>query len=88
MTDSVRDPAASRADDFQGDVGRVLAYHRLSKHHLGRYAPGPDGLDWANQPDPFRTYAGAPAVDLPLLADAIVASYGDLYLPGAIAPKV
>ena len=38
------------------------ATNRLSKHHLGRYAPGPDGLDWANQPDPFRTFAGAPVV--------------------------
>ncbi len=31
-------------------------YHERSKHRLTRYAPGPGGLDWANQPDPFRYY--------------------------------
>ena len=31
-----------------------------------RYAPGPGLLDWANQPEPFRTWAGAPVVELPL----------------------
>ena len=46
----------------------VLDYHERSKHHLNRYAPGPDGLDWASQPDPFRRYAGAPDLELPLLA--------------------
>ncbi len=70
-----------------GDADRILAYHRLSKHHPNRYAPSPDQLDWANQPDPFRTYAGAPAVDLPLLADAVAASYDDLYRPGDVRPR-
>ncbi len=69
------------------DVRRVLSYHRRSKHHLDRTAEGPDNLDWANQPDPFRTFAGAPGIDLPLLADAITASYGALYTPGAVAPR-
>ncbi|HEX6003303.1 MAG TPA: SagB/ThcOx family dehydrogenase [Burkholderiales bacterium] len=47
----------------------LLEYHRRSKHHLDRYAPGPGRLDWANQPDPFRRYAGAVAINLPLAAD-------------------
>ena len=64
----------------------MLAYHELSKHHLHRYAPSPGRLDWANQPDPFRTFAGAPAVELPLLADALSTPYADLYNPGAVAP--
>ena len=34
----------------------VLAYHERSKHRLERYARGPGRLDWANQPDPFRTF--------------------------------
>src|SRR5204863_3512021 len=42
---------------------------------------------WANQPDPFRTFAGAPAVDLPLLADALPASFADLHVPGRVAPR-
>ena len=41
----------------------ALAYHQHSKHHPQRYAPGPGGLDWASQPDPFRRFAGAPRVE-------------------------
>ncbi len=47
----------------------VYQYHHESKHHPERYAPGPGGLDWATQPDPFRVYEGAPALDLDLGAD-------------------
>ena len=57
----------------------VLAYHEGSKHHLDRYAPGPGGLDWATQPDPFRRFAGAPQVDLPLLAGELPARWDDLF---------
>jgi len=52
------------------DLDLVYAYHQASKHQPERYAPGPGGLDWANQPDPFRVYPGAPWIDLPLGADA------------------
>src|SRR5947208_10449067 len=61
------------------NVARVLAYHQLSKHHPHHYAPSPGHLDWANQPDPFRTFAGAPRVELPLLADALSTPFADLY---------
>lgn len=59
----------------------ILSYHEATKHHLSRYARGPGGLDWANQPDPFRTFAGAPAVELPLLADGLATSFAGLYGP-------
>lgn len=52
-------------------LAQVIAYHQASKHHLNRYAPGPGGLDWANQPDPFRRYAGASRLELPLRADTL-----------------
>jgi SagB-type dehydrogenase family enzyme len=55
-----------------------LEYHHRSKHRLDRYAPGPGRLDWANQPDPFRRYAGAAAIRLPLAADALPARYAAL----------
>ena len=85
----MQDPTdeASGAQDQTERGRRVLAYHSRSKHHPNRYAPSPGRLDWANQPDPFRTYAGAPAVELPLLADAIATPYGDLYEPGAVRPR-
>ena len=56
-------------------LARVVAYHQASKHHLDRYAPGPGGLDWANQPDPFRRFAGAPQTELPLRADALATPF-------------
>ncbi len=56
-------------------LARIVAYHQASKHHLDRYAPGPGGLDWANQPDPFRRYAGVPCVELPLQADALTTPF-------------
>ena len=56
----------------------IRAYHEKSKHRPDRYAPGPGRLDWANQPDPWRTYAGAPRVVLPLAADALATRYKDL----------
>jgi SagB-type dehydrogenase family enzyme len=46
----------------------VMRYHERTKHHFARFAPGPGRLDWANQPDPFRRFEGAPLVRLPLLA--------------------
>jgi hypothetical protein len=50
----------------QDATGDIIAYHDRTKHHPERYANGPGGLDWANQPDPFRRFSGAPAVRLPL----------------------
>jgi len=61
------------------DASRViLTYHERSKHHLSRYAPAPGYLDWANQPDPFRSYRGAPRVELELAADGLPTRYKDL----------
>jgi SagB-type dehydrogenase family enzyme len=74
-------------DEHKDRIRQILSYHERSKHHLYRYAEGPGHLDWANQPDPFRTYAGAPTVDLPLLADTLVAPYADLYTSGAVPPR-
>ena len=68
----------------QNSVEAVLAYHRRTKHHLHHYAASPGYLDWATQPDPFRTYLGAERIELPLLADRLDAAYAELYFPGAV----
>ncbi len=68
-------------------IEAVLRYHERTKHHFNRYAPGPGGLDWANQPNPFRRYEGARLVRLPLLGpDDGLASphYDDLYRRGSV----
>jgi SagB-type dehydrogenase family enzyme len=60
------------------DASPILEYHARSKHRLERYAPGPGYLDWATQPDPFRTYVGAPRVELPLVADGLAVRFSEL----------
>jgi len=63
-------------------------YHQETKHDFGRYARSAGFMDWANQPDPFRRFHGAPLIRLPLLSnDAEAPSYDDLYLPRAICPQ-
>ena len=64
-----------------------MRYHERTKHHFNRFAPGPGQLDWANQPDPFRRYAGAALTRLPLLApdeEPVSPAYEDLFVPGAV----
>ncbi len=65
----------------------VLRYHRLSKHGLHAYAPGPGHLDWAAQPDPFRRYHGAEYLALPLLAGALLTPWADLKAAEAVASR-
>jgi len=65
----------------------VMRYHERSKHHFNRFAPGPGRLDWANQPDPFRRYAGAALTRLPILGpgeEPVSPAYEDLFKPGAV----
>jgi len=64
----------------------VLAYHDRSKHRFDRYAPGPRGLDWANQPDPFRSFAGVEAIKLPLAADGLPTRFNDIVRGDLPAP--
>jgi len=68
------------------DLDTVLEYHERTKHRFERYARGPGGLDWATQPDPFRTFAGAARIELPLLENSLASRYTDLYRPGRITP--
>ena len=73
--------------NLNSTIERTLAYHQRTKHHLHQYARSPGYLDWATQPDPFRTYAGATRIELDLLGDRVTSSYGDLFRPGAIPPQ-
>ncbi len=45
---------------------QVRAYHERTKHSLSAYAKGPQYLDWDQQPNPFRRFADAPLLELPL----------------------
>jgi SagB-type dehydrogenase family enzyme len=70
-------------------IETVLRYHERTKHRFNRYASGPGELDWANQPDPFRRYEGAPLVRLPRLGAneaPLSPRYHDLYSVVPSAP--
>lgn len=58
-----------------GAVEIARAYHERTKHRLGGYARGPEYLNWEDQPDPFRLFAGAPMRPLPLLPDPLNAAH-------------
>lgn len=47
-------------------LATIRAYHARTQHHVYAYARALGYLDWATQPDPFRRYAGAARVRLPL----------------------
>jgi len=69
------------------ELEAVMRYHERSKHHFNRYARGPGELDWANQPDPFRRYAGAALTRLPILGpeeEPVSPAYESLYARGAV----
>lgn len=69
---------------------QVIRYHEETKHQFMRYARSLGYLDWANQPDSFRRFDGAPHFHLPLLhaQDPPVPSrYDDLYHPEAVTAQ-
>jgi SagB-type dehydrogenase family enzyme len=68
-------------------ISNVFLYHQQTKHHQDRYARSLGYLDWATQPDPFRTFQGAKRIELPLAADGLIVSYADLYTPAAVPAR-
>jgi SagB-type dehydrogenase family enzyme len=71
-------------------IDRAIRYHVQTKHHFNRYARSLGHLDWANQPDPFRRYEGAPLIPLPLLKpddEPVSPPYDAIYERGAVAAK-
>lgn len=57
----------------------AIQYHEATKHHFHRFASSLGFLDWENQPDPFRTYAGAPEIALERNPERAGVTYSDLY---------
>src|SRR6266851_3608539 len=47
------------------ETERLFAYHHATKHSYSSVRTNAHFLDWHNQPDPFRTYEGAPLIALP-----------------------
>ena len=78
-----------RAGLLEGDASPeevVVAYHERTKHHFHRYAASLGYMDWATQPDPFRRYAGADLVRLPLPKAGRPLPYWQLYASATVPP--
>ena len=76
-------PRGARGSDA---LGAVVAYHERSKHRVDRSAPAPGRVDWDAQPDPFRRFAGARLLPLPL-EDAPAAPTWDAVLATAVPAR-
>ena len=57
----------------------VFHYHDQTKHDYYRYAASLGYLDWKNQPDPFRRFAGSQLISLPLPEVHPSVEYDQLY---------
>jgi len=79
---TANDPATQKA------VADIIAYHDRTKHQPGRYARGPGGLDWANQPNPFRRYSGAPVLQLPLAVSDDTPTADTLFGAATVVPRL
>jgi len=82
-----RPSAVSETGAAADSILIALSYHQQTKHHLDRYARSLGYLDWATQPDPFRTFKGAMQVELPLAADGLNTPYADLFTPMAVPAR-
>ena len=83
-----------KTDDSPAQIPTVLQqikhYHQQTKHEFNRFAKSLGYLDWANQPDPFRRFHGAPLISLPLLKldeEPFSPSYETLFQGSCIPSK-
>jgi SagB-type dehydrogenase family enzyme len=69
------------------EIPAIVRYHQQTKHHFHAYARGPGQLDWANQPDPFRRYEGAPLISLQHLPPGELPLYAPAFVVGHLAAE-
>jgi hypothetical protein len=84
LDSGLRPGAISEAGATIDSIAIALSYHQQTKHHLHRYARSLGYLDWATQPNPFRTFKGAMPIELPLAADGLRTPYTDLFTTLAV----
>src|SRR5713101_7944391 len=68
------------------ETERLFAYHHATKHSYSSVRTNAHFLDWHNQPDPFRTYEGAPLIALP--AEPAFSAVGTFATMAALAEGV
>jgi len=73
--------------ELEDNLEAVRLYHGATSHGARGFAPGPGFMDWANQPDPFRRYAGAELLPLPLMPGPADVDFAALDTAAGIAPS-
>ena len=71
--------APSRPPSGGDGLPRVLEYHERTKHDPNRFARSLGYMDWATQPDPFRTFTGTPRLALDLSPEVAEPTYDALF---------
>lgn len=72
--------------NLDNPIKTVFYYHDRTKHRPSRYASSLGYMDWATQPDPFRTYSGSEYLELPLAFEHATPPYHLIYDEDAV-PK-
>jgi SagB-type dehydrogenase family enzyme len=67
------------SQDDREQLRQVREYHERTKHRRDGYAASLGYMDWANQPSPFRTFAGSERIDLPHPDLRATPSYAGLF---------
>ena len=68
------------------NLNTIYQYHEETKHTAMRHARSLGYLDWATQPNPYRTYEGADKVALRLSTSNATPMYADVFNEVPIAP--
>lgn len=68
------------------NIDIVKEYHERTKHFPNRYAASLGYMDWATQPDPYRSFDGARTVPLPLPEKNDTPTYAELFGQQKAAP--
>lgn len=76
--------SSNKADALQ----QVFEYHQATKHYPHRYAASLGYMDWANQPNPFRRYEGAPLIALEKIPPTDEPRYDEAFAAGRIQPAL
>ncbi len=71
-----------------GVIAPVHAYHDGTKHHFHRFARSLGYLDWASQPNPFRSFGGVPVVPLYPRLDAVANPQSAIHNPQSVMGDV
>ncbi len=64
---------------MNSNLQMVYTYHNETKHRPSRYARSLGYMDWATQPNPYRSYLGSKQIPLSLSFENRTLSYKDIF---------